>query len=90
MSALAEKQSSPSLFDIIDPPLVDLGTQSELFSGIYTPQAELGQPKDAVAVVQEDAEWAQDKMLEAWAKHANSEGGTARARLKIDLPDGSE
>ena len=48
MSALAEKQSSPSLFDIIDPPLVDLGTQSELFSGIYTPQAELGQPKKGV------------------------------------------
>lgn len=45
---------------------------------------------DAVAVVQEDAEWAQDKMLEAWARHANSKGGTARARLKIDLPDGSE
>ena len=45
---------------------------------------------DAVAVVQEDAEWAQNKMLEAWARHANSEGGTARARLKIDLPDGSK
>jgi len=45
---------------------------------------------DAVAVVQEDAEWAQDKMLEAWARHANSKGSTARARLKIDLPDGSE
>jgi hypothetical protein len=41
---------------------------------------------DAVAVVQEDAEWAQDEMLAAWAEHANSEGGTARARVKIDLP----
>ena len=41
---------------------------------------------DAVAVVQEDAEWAKKQMLEAWARHANSEGGTARARVKIDVP----
>ena len=45
---------------------------------------------DAVAVVQDDAAWAKEQMLEAWGRHANCEGGTARARLKIDLPDGSE
>ena len=45
---------------------------------------------DAVAVVQDDAEWAREEMLKAWANHANSEGGTARARVKIDLPDEPE
>ena len=45
---------------------------------------------DAVAVVQDDAAWAKEQMLEAWGRHANCEGGTARARLKIDLPDRSE
>ncbi|MEH6585024.1 MAG: hypothetical protein V7720_00625 [Halioglobus sp.] len=39
---------------------------------------------DAVAVVLEDSEWAQGQMLEAWASHANSDNGTARARVKVD------
>ena len=26
-------------------------------------------------------------MLRAWAEHANSGGGVARSRVKVDLPD---
>ena len=42
---------------------------------------------DAIAVNQDHADWARDAMLEAWARYANCEGGTARTRVKVDYPD---
>lgn len=40
---------------------------------------------DAAAVVQSDVDWAQDLLLELWEKHANTKGGKAKARLKVDM-----
>jgi hypothetical protein len=40
----------------------------------------------AVAVTQDNAEWAKEAMLRAWAEHANSGGGVARSRVKVDYP----
>ena len=44
---------------------------------------------DAVAVQQRHAQWAQDRMLEAWAEAVTTDGVVlaARSRLKIDYPD---
>ena len=44
---------------------------------------------DAVAVQQRHAQWAQDRMLEAWAEAVTADGVVlaARSRLKIDYPD---
>ncbi len=44
---------------------------------------------DAVAVQQRHAQWAQDRMLEAWAEAVTTDGVilAARSRLKIDYPD---
>ena len=42
---------------------------------------------DAVAVTQDNADWAKEAMLRAWAEHANSGGGEARSRVKVDFPD---
>jgi hypothetical protein len=39
---------------------------------------------DAVAVIQGNEEWARGAMLEAWFRHANSEGSSARARVTVD------
>ena len=41
---------------------------------------------DAVAVTQDNAEWAKEAMLRAWFGHANSGGGVARSRVKVDYP----
>ena len=42
---------------------------------------------DAVAVTQDNADWAKEAMLRAWAEHANSGGGVARSRVKeVILP----
>ena len=43
---------------------------------------------DAVAVQQRHAQWAQDRMLEAWAEAVTADGVVlaARSRLKIDYP----
>ena len=42
---------------------------------------------DAVAVTQDNADWAKKTMLRAWAEHANSGGGVARSRVKVDFPN---
>ena len=42
---------------------------------------------DAVAVTQDNADWAKKAMLRAWAEQANSGGGVARSRVKVDYPD---
>ena len=42
---------------------------------------------DAVAVQQGNEGWAKEAMLRAWAEHANSDGGTAQARVKVDYPE---
>ena len=42
---------------------------------------------DAVAVTQDNADWAKEAMLRAWAEHANSGGGVARSRVKVDFPN---
>ena len=44
---------------------------------------------DAVAVQQRHAQWAQDRMLEAWTEAVTTDGVVlaARSRLKIDYPD---
>jgi hypothetical protein len=41
---------------------------------------------DAVAVTQDNADWAKEAMLRAWFEHANSGGGVARSRVKLDYP----
>ena len=41
---------------------------------------------DAVAVTQDNADWAKEAMLRAWAKQANSGGGVAQTRVKVDYP----
>ena len=41
---------------------------------------------DAVAVTQDNADWAKKAMLRAWAEQANSGGGVARSRVKVDYP----
>ena len=41
---------------------------------------------DAVAVTQDNAEWAKEAILRAWAEHANSGSGVARSRVKVDFP----
>lgn len=40
-----------------------------------------------IAVTQDNAEWAKEAMLRAWFEHANSGGGVARSRVKVDFPD---
>ena len=40
----------------------------------------------AVAVTQDNAEWAKEAMLRAWFEHANSGGGVAQFRVKVDYP----
>ena len=39
---------------------------------------------DAVAVTQDNADWAKEAMLRAWFEHANTEGSEARSRVKAD------
>ena len=39
---------------------------------------------DAVAVTQDNADWAKEAMLRAWFEHANSGGSVARSRVKVD------
>ena len=39
---------------------------------------------DAVAVTQDNGGWAKEAMLRAWFEHANSGGGVARSRVKVD------
>ena len=41
---------------------------------------------DAVAVTQDNADWAKEAMLRAWFEHANSGGSVARSRVKADYP----
>ena len=41
----------------------------------------------AVAVTQDNAEWAKEAMLRAWAEHANSGGAVGRSRIKVDYSD---
>ena len=41
---------------------------------------------DAVAVTQDNADWAKEAMLRAWFEHANSGGSAARSRVKVDYP----
>jgi hypothetical protein len=41
---------------------------------------------DAVAVVQGNEGWAEEAMLDAWFKYANSDGSSAKARVKVDYP----
>ena len=38
-----------------------------------------------VAVTQDNADWAKEAMLRAWAEHANTGGGVARFRVKGGL-----
>lgn len=40
-----------------------------------------------VAVTQDNADWAKEAMLRAWAEHANSGGGVARSRVEVDFPN---
>ena len=42
---------------------------------------------DAVAVTQDNADWAKEAMLRAWSEHANSGGAVARSRIKVDSSD---
>ena len=42
---------------------------------------------DAIAVTQDNADWAKEAMLRAWFEHANSGGGVARSRVKVDFPN---
>ena len=41
---------------------------------------------DAVAVTQDNAEWAKEAMLKAWFEHTNSRGSVAKSRVKVDYP----
>ena len=41
---------------------------------------------NAVAVTQDNADWAKEAMLRAWFEHANSGDGVARSRVKVDYP----
>ena len=41
----------------------------------------------AVAVTQDNAEWAKEAMLRAWTEHANTGGGLAQSRVKVDFSD---
>ena len=41
----------------------------------------------AVAVTQDNADWAKEAMLRAWFEHANSGDGVARSRVKVDFSD---
>jgi hypothetical protein len=41
---------------------------------------------DAVAVTQDNAEWAKEAMLKAWLEHTNSRGSVAKSRVKVDYP----
>ena len=42
---------------------------------------------DAVAVTQDNADWAKEAMLRAWFELANSGGGVARSKVKVDYSD---
>jgi hypothetical protein len=44
---------------------------------------------DAVAVTQDNAEWAKEAMLKAWFEHTNSKGPAAKSRVKVDYPAAS-
>jgi len=39
---------------------------------------------DAVAVTQDNVDWAKEAMLRAWFEHANTGSGVARSRVKVD------
>ena len=41
---------------------------------------------DALTATQDNADWAKEAMLRAWVEHANSGGGVARSRVKVDYP----
>jgi hypothetical protein len=41
---------------------------------------------DAVAVTQDNADWAKEAMLRVWFEHANSGSGVASSRVKVDYP----
>ena len=41
---------------------------------------------DAVAVTQDNADWAKEAMLQAWFEHTNSRGSKAHSRVKVDYP----
>ena len=38
---------------------------------------------NAIAVTQDNADWAKEAMLRAWFEHANSGGSAARSRVKV-------
>jgi hypothetical protein len=40
-----------------------------------------------IAVTQDNADWAKEAMLRAWFEHANTGGGLARSRVKVDYSD---
>ena len=42
---------------------------------------------DAVAVTQDNADWAKEAMLRAWFEHAHAGDGVARSRVKVDYSD---
>ena len=42
---------------------------------------------NAVAVTQDNADWAKEAMLRAWFEHANTGGGLAQSRVKVDYPN---
>ena len=42
---------------------------------------------DAGAVTQDNADWAQEAMLRAWFEYANTGGGIAMSRVKVDYSD---
>jgi hypothetical protein len=50
------------------------------FVGALAPACTLS----AVAVTQDNADWAKEAMLRAWFEHANSAGSAARSRVKVD------
>ena len=40
-----------------------------------------------LAATQDNADWAKEAVLRAWFEHANTGGGVARSRVKVDFPD---
>ena len=41
---------------------------------------------DAVAVTQDNVEWAKEAMTRSWFEYSNTDGGGAKARVKVDYP----
>ena len=41
---------------------------------------------DVVSVTRDNADWAKEALLRAWFEHANSGGGVAQFRVKVDYP----